>query len=325
MLEVPAIDISKALKGSFEDRKAIAKEIDSACRTLGFFSIKGHGIDKSIFEDAYDSLTKFFELPSEAKMQCTTEKRPCWYQVDGYNPPLGESANALMGKEGPRDYVEKFSMGRSILDDSNDLPFPEDESCKDLRKNMKRYFEACNEMADILMPLVALALDLPEDHFVGKFDQAWNNLRWHTYPAQPDDLDHDTGVGAHTDTSIFTFVTDTSDGLEVQSKSGEWISVKTTSLDQFIINIGDLMMYWTNDAWVSNLHRVRLSNKARQTMVFILFANDDTMIDTFKIFLDENGKSKYEPMTNAEFIEMRARQMYGDEFIDSGLGGDKDN
>ncbi len=39
------------------------------------------------------------------------------------------------------------------------------------------------------------------------------------------------------------------------NSAGEWVDVPIIE-GTFVINIGDLMARWTNDAWVSTLHRV---------------------------------------------------------------------
>ena len=44
-------------------------------------------------------------------------------------------------------------------------------------------------------------------------------------------------------------------GLQVLTRAGRWIDVATTP-ETFVVNIGDLLMRWTNDRWLSNLHRV---------------------------------------------------------------------
>jgi hypothetical protein len=44
-------------------------------------------------------------------------------------------------------------------------------------------------------------------------------------------------------------------GLQVRTRDGRWIDARTTP-SRFVVNIGDLLMCWTNDRWLSNLHRV---------------------------------------------------------------------
>ena len=48
---------------------------------------------------------------------------------------------------------------------------------------------------------------------------------------------------------------DEAGGLQVRTRKGKWIDVETRP-DFFVINIADQLMRWTNDAWMSNMHRV---------------------------------------------------------------------
>lgn len=64
-------------------------------------------------------------------------------------------------------------------------------------------------------------------------------------------------AGAHTDYGGFTILSgeDVSGGLQVRTRAGNWVDVHTTPT-QFVVNIGDLLMRWTNDWWLCNLHRL---------------------------------------------------------------------
>ena len=48
---VPVIDLGAARAGGRADRLAAAAAIDAACREIGFFAIRGHGIPDALVED----------------------------------------------------------------------------------------------------------------------------------------------------------------------------------------------------------------------------------------------------------------------------------
>ena len=82
-------------------------------------------------------------------------------------------------------------------------------------------------------------------------------LRLFNYPSRPVPAGTDAlwGVGEHTDYGLLTILNGENGpgGLQVQTRSGTWIDVETDP-DTFVVNIGDLLMRWTNDRWLSNLH-----------------------------------------------------------------------
>ena len=68
----------------------------------------------------------------------------------------------------------------------------------------------------------------------------------------------------------------------------EWIDVHCPA-DQFIINIGDLMMNWTNDKYVSNLHlevpHPDTYGQRRMSIPFFRNPNSDALIEIYKVVL----------------------------------------
>ena len=44
-------------------------------------------------------------------------------------------------------------------------------------------------------------------------------------------------------------------GLQVLNRAGAWVDVSAPP-STFVCNIGDLMQHWTNDRWISTMHRV---------------------------------------------------------------------
>lgn len=305
MHEIPQIDLSAAASGKIEDMRKVAETIDNAAKTIGFFVVTGHGIPKAIFENAYDGLERFFSLSLNDKNQCRLDsgftKAADDYTPYGYSGLLEENAHAYMGRrDRPSDYVEKFSVGRLILDDTENLPFPKTGVAASFRQDVKTYYQELDGLARRLTELFAIALNLPRDFFSTRTDRSTDSLRLQTYPGFKADFDNHQGMGEHTDGTLLTLLTDTSPGIEVKIRSGDWIRPELQHIDHVLVNIGDLMMRWSNDEYVSTPHRVVLSDQKRQSIVYFKLANDDTVIESFPAFLKDRP-AKYPPILYKDF------------------------
>ena len=79
----------------------------------------------------------------------------------------------------------------------------------------------------------------------------------------------------------------------------------------FIINIGDLMARWTNDRWVSTLHRVVKPDarkggvNRRQSIAFFLNTNYDAEIECIPTCLEAGQEAKYESVRAGEYLKER--------------------
>src|SRR5262249_17945047 len=128
----------------------------------------------------------------------------------------------------------------------------------DFKKIMLSYYDAISDSASHVLRAMATSLGVSDAYFTDKFDRQASVVRIIRYPAvtQPP-LPGQLRAGIHTDYGIMTFVRgdDTPGGLQVRHRQGGWIDVHIPS-DAFCCNIGDLMARWSNDRWVSTLHRV---------------------------------------------------------------------
>ena len=113
------------------------------------------------------------------------------------------------------------------------------------------YIDAMHSLSLTLVALFALALDVPSAYFTDKVNQPKMGLRLLNYPALEWVKAGASRAGEHTDYGILTVLwSEDSRGLQVQTRDGTWVDVIAPP-DTFIINIGDLMMNWTNDRWIS--------------------------------------------------------------------------
>ncbi|WP_292329531.1 2OG-Fe(II) oxygenase family protein [Mesorhizobium sp.] len=116
-------------------------------------------------------------------------------------------------------------------------------------------------------------------------------------------------AGAHTDYGSLTILLPQpgSRGLQIVTPGGEWAEVPPVP-GAFVINIGDLMARWTNDRWVSTVHRVvnppaqQGGKDRRQSMAFFHQPNWDAEIAVLDACLSEGEAPKYEPVRSGPYL-----------------------
>ena len=93
------------------------------------------------------------------------------------------------------------------------------------------------------------------------------------------------------------------------ARKGQWIGVETDPAT-FVMNIGDLLMRWTNDRWLSNTHRVVnppasvAAQAKRLSIAFFQQPNYDAVIEC----IASPGKAKYPPVRSGEYRDLKYRQ-----------------
>ncbi len=74
----------------------------------------------------------------------------------------------------------------------------------------------------------------------------------------------------------------------------------------FIVNIGDCLMRWTNDVYVSTPHRVvNRSARERYSIAFFYDPNPDAMVETIPSCAREGEGTRYPPILAADYLKMR--------------------
>ncbi|KAF8851957.1 Clavaminate synthase-like protein [Acephala macrosclerotiorum] len=106
-------------------------------------------------------------------------------------------------------------------------------------------------------------------------------LRFIHYPTTPTTNDKHRGIGAHRDFGCITlFMQDSVGGLQVLDQStNSWVDVKPVP-GAYVVNLGNLMMKWTNGRYTSNLHRVmNFSERDRYSTPFFFNGNPNFAFD----------------------------------------------
>ena len=309
---IPTIDLSPLRGGSAAGKRAVAGAIDAACTDIGFFMVTGHGVARELIETTRRQAIEFFALPADEKMKV---QRPPAKISRGYNWVGDRSLSYSLGQAAPPDIQEAFAFGPDRTADfvtkvdpaSAQMYTPNiwPERPHDFRHTMVAYYDAMSGLASDVLRAMTMALDVDETFFADKFDRAASVARMIRYPAVTQaPLPGQLRAGLHTDYGIMTFVRgdDTPGGLQVKHRNGGWIDVHIPP-DAFVCNIGDLMMRWSNDRWLSTLHRVAVpppdaAPSDRISLVFFQNPNPDTVIHCFQSCV--GAGEKYPPISVAE-------------------------
>lgn len=287
---IPVVDLGGFVDGSPAARAVVGKEIDRACREVGFFTVVGHGIDPATIGDLHRTALAFFDLPLGDRLAVAMPEPGYPY---GYSPLQAEALNRSIGGEAPPDLKETFNVGpidpppRPLdeMDDADEravhAPNLWPAALPELRPVVEVYYRAMASLSATLMETFAVALDLSDDAFACHIDRHGSALRLAHYPdigAMPpsDGL----WAGAHTDYGTLTVLwTDGAPGLQVEALDGGWVDVEPVD-GGLIVNLGDLMQRWTNDRWRSTMHRVVPDGRSRRLSIpFFHNANWDARIE----------------------------------------------
>ena len=158
---------------------------------------------------------------------------------------------------------------------------------------------------------MAVALGLDEWFFTRFQDHSLDVLRMNNYepPAQTTVIEPgQAGMGAHTDYGIVTVLwADPILGLQILDTEGAWHDV-VPAPGALLVNLGDLLARWTNDRWISTLHRVLPPTDATGTLVrrrsaaFFHDGNADAVISCLPGCATAENPARYESVTVADHL-----------------------
>ncbi|MEZ5665929.1 MAG: 2-oxoglutarate and iron-dependent oxygenase domain-containing protein [Alphaproteobacteria bacterium] len=94
--EVPVVDIAGLRSEDPADRQAVAREIDRACRGIGFLYVTNHGVPDRLVGDLEATARRFFALPLDDKMAIASERSE---HFRGYVPLQSEAHNPGRGRD----------------------------------------------------------------------------------------------------------------------------------------------------------------------------------------------------------------------------------
>jgi isopenicillin N synthase-like dioxygenase len=300
---IPIIDLA-----GLTDAEAAA-QIGHACRGRGFFYVINHGVPEALRARMFATAADFFALPEPVKAEVSITRSP-------HNRGYIAMEQEKLDPSRPGDAKEIFNIGRDLAPDDPDVragtPFHGVNlwpAMPGFRETAMAYFNAVQSLGERLHRAFAIDLGLKPDFFAPLIDRPLATLRILHYPPHPGAFDGTQyGAAPHTDYGNVTILAqDDVGGLEVQARDGAWINAVPIP-GAFICNIGDCLMRWSNDIYVSTPHRVvNRTGRERYSIAFFLDPNADAPVECLPGCGDA---PKYPPTTGAAYLRERLDRTY---------------
>ena len=287
-----------SLKNLINNDELTLIALSEALTNHGFFVITDHQIPHSLFNQAYEFSEKFFNLPIKNKQSYSFRE---FAGARGYTPFGKETA---LGETVP-DLKEFWHHG-PIIDKTFDNRIMKNihvNEIKDFNEVFDKLFTEMNTLGSKLLSSISLTLDLPINFFDESTKKGNSLLRLIHYP--PSNNQNMFRAREHADINLITLLIGANEpGLEVKDKSGAWIPV-SSSYEDIVCNIGDMMQLITDNRLKSTPHRVVKYKtdeiKSRYSVPFFMHPSPDTVLKSvFNIedkgvlahdFLDERLKA----------------------------------
>lgn len=274
---IPVIDINSLLQIEADHLafNQTIQEIHAACITFGFFYVKNHGISKKLTTDLLKIGKVFFSQTLEEKLKIDMNLGGSAWR--GY-VPVGRELTSDKA-----DLKEAIYFGREEKL-SNQLPlFGPNLFCQNtpsMKQVVLEYLEKIEDLCQKLLKGIFLGVlgvkyeDKVEEICSESFNDPMILFRIFSYPH----LDSSAGkaqwgVGEHTDYGFLTILLqDHIGGLQVKLRSSQtWVDIPSRD-DCFVVNIGDMLEYWTRGVYQATPHRV--SNKGKVNRISCPFFFD---------------------------------------------------
>jgi isopenicillin N synthase-like dioxygenase len=319
---IPLIDVAPYLAGAAGARQRLAGELRWVFENVGFYYLRGHGVAPALIADTYAAAAQFHAQPLAAKLAIRTNEHNIGYlPMASQDPRAGRqpSRNAAFFLRRERAADDPLVRANRRFHGLNQWP----ADLPGFRDTTLRYIAALEALCRRLVPLYAVALDLPADTFDAAYAEPHIILRLSHYPPlAPDDADGISLV-PHTDSGFMTLLPPNPvPGLSIQLPDGRWIDAPPVD-DAFVVNGGDILHRWSNERFLSTPHRVlNRSATDRYAIPFFCDPNHDTLIECLPGCASAANPAKYPPVRMGDYAVWFARKSY--EHMASGISGPPD-
>ncbi|KAF3925978.1 hypothetical protein ABW20_dc0107103 [Dactylellina cionopaga] len=311
MASLPFVNILPFLqKGTppSDRKRASAKSLYDACKDVGFFYLSGHGACPDRCDYILDTVRQWMLTATKDEKALIARTDAGVGQGDGARGYQKIGENVTMGKSAIDLYATHPNTPSSPpyapLQGRNLWPNPTFETI------FTSYIDEILRLGAALMRCMAVALSLPEDYFEPFITPSFWVCRAIGYPPlTPAAMEQNPGgvsCGAHSDYGCWTFLLadETRGALNVRSKDGEgWIDADPV-YGAYVVNVGDMLMQWTNGLFKSTVHQVvHLGSNYRVSVPVFFEPAWDAKISPLETCIEKTGgKALYKEVTYGEYL-----------------------
>jgi isopenicillin N synthase-like dioxygenase len=311
---IPLVDVAGHLAGDVEASRKAATQLRWAFENVGFYYLVGHGVPPSLIDRTYEAAARFHAQPMQKKLALKVNEHNIGYL------PISEVAAPKAAAQGRKpSQNEAYFLRRERTSDDPAVianrrfhglnQWPDD--LPDFRETALQYMRTLETLCRRLVPLYALALDLPAEFFDECFAEPHMILRMSRYPVLDGKDETLASLVPHTDSGVMALLPPNPvPGLSILLPSGQWIDAPGIE-GAYVVNGGDILHRWTNERFLSTPHRVRnVSGQVRYAIPFFCDPSHDTMIDCLPSCRSIGNPPKYPPIRFGDYALWFARKSY---------------
>jgi isopenicillin N synthase-like dioxygenase len=303
---IPTVDLSDFLAGG-ERKQNFVHQLGKAFEEVGFVSVKNHGVPQELIDKYYESVKKFFALPTDVKHS---------YEI----PELaGRRGYTSFGKETAKgfdapDLKEFWQIGQTV--EGEDMPaehYPDNIKVQevpeffDLGMRLYRSFENSGRH---LLQAIAIHLGIGEFYFDRHVHNGNSIVRAIHYPPITQEPKSAVRAEQHEDINLITLLVGASaEGLQLLNRQKEWLDI-TAPEGCIVVNVGDMLQRLTNNKLKSTTHRVvnpprEKWHTSRYSIPFFMHPRSEMRLDCLPSCVDQAHPIAYAPISAGEYLNER--------------------
>ncbi|XP_047166156.1 probable 2-oxoglutarate-dependent dioxygenase AOP1 isoform X1 [Vigna umbellata] len=286
-VKLPIIDFStENLESNVEEWESVRSKVHKALVEYGCFEAVFDKVPLHFRKAIFLEVDELFNLPLETKKRAVSSK-----PYRGYVGPIHLYESIGIDDADVHDKVETFI---NIL-------WPQGKPS--FSKNLQLLSEKVARLDQMIRKMCLESLGV-EKYLDEHMNSTYYLARLIKYKAPQTD-ESEVAISEHTDKNILTILCQNQiDGLEIQTKSGEWIKFKPSTSNSFVVVTGDTFYAWTNGRVHTPIHRVMMTgNERRLTIGLFTVPKPGSIIKAPDELVTEEHPLLFKPFVQSEFMK----------------------